>query len=77
MSDSGKLFPKVSVFENDDTPNKIETSKIFYANNEKLSNEELSNEELSNEELSNEQSFNYFNYSNYVMDTTKLIGKST
>ena len=72
MSDSGKLFPKVSVFENDDTPNKIETSKIFYANNEKLSNEELSNEELSNE-----QSFNYFNYSNYVMDTTKLIGKST
>ena len=36
MSDSGKLFPKVSVFENDDTPNKIETSKIFYANNEKL-----------------------------------------
>jgi len=67
MSDSGKLFPNVSVFENDDTTNKVEISNIIYTNNEKLSNEELNNE----------QSFNYFNYSNYVMDTTKLIGKST
>ena len=62
MSDSGKLFPNVSVFENDDTTNKVEISNIIYTNNEKLSNEE---------------SFNYFNYSNYIMDTTKLIGKST
>ena len=67
MSDSGKLFPNVSVFENDDTTNKVEISNIIYTNNEKLSNEELSNEE----------SFNYFNYSNYIMNTTKLIGKRT
>ena len=57
MSNFGKLFPNVSVFENDDTTNKIETSKIFYTNNEKLINEKI---------------FNYFNYSNYIMDTTKL-----
>ena len=62
MSDSGKLFPNVSVFENDDTTNKVEISNIIYTNNEKLSNEE---------------SFNYFNYSNYIMNTTKLIGKRT
>ena len=62
MSETGKLFPKVSVFENDDTTNKVEISNIIYTNNEKLSNEEP---------------FNYFNYSNYIMDTTKLIGKST
>ena len=57
MSDSGKLFPNVSVFENDDTTNKVEISKIIYTSNEEL--------------------FNYFNYSNYIMDTTKLTGKRT
>lgn len=56
MSDSGKLFPNVSVFENDDTTKNVETSKIFYSNED-------------NEEI--------FNYSNYKLDTTKLIGKST
>lgn len=57
-SDSGKLFPNVSVFENDDTTNKVEISKVFYSNEDK------------------EELFNYFKYSNYILDTTKLTGKN-
>ena len=40
MSESGKLVPNVSVFENDDTTINVETSKIFYSNEDK---EELFN----------------------------------
>ena len=59
MSETGKLVPNVSVFENDDTTINVETSKIFYSNEDK------------------EELFNYFNYSNYILDTTKLTGKNS